>query len=81
MLMLLMTILLLILILIRVPIAFAILFSGIIGLLVLDGPAGLFGVLATIPQSAASKESLAAIPLFILMAQFILHSGALNDSI
>jgi len=33
----------------------------------------------TIPQSAASKESLAAIPLFILMAQFILHSGALND--
>lgn len=77
--MLLMTILLLILILIRVPIAFAILFSGIIGLLVLDGPAGLFGVLATIPQSAASKESLAAIPLFILMAQFILHSGALND--
>lgn len=79
MLMLLMTLLLLTLILLRVPIAFAILFSGILGLLILDGPAGLVGVLMTIPQSAASKESLAAIPLFILMAQFILHSGALND--
>lgn len=77
--MLLMTLLLLILILLRVPIAFAILFSGILGLLILDGPAGVAGVLMTIPQSAASKESLAAIPLFILMAQFILHSGALSD--
>lgn len=79
MLMLLMTLLLLALILLRVPIAFAILFSGIAGLLILDGPSGVLGVLMTIPQSAASKESLAAIPLFILMAQFILHSGALND--
>src|SRR5690625_74084 len=79
MLMLLMTLLLLALILLRVPIAWAILFSGIAGLLILDGPSGVLGVLMTIPQSAASKESLAAIPLFILMAQFILHSGALND--
>ncbi|WP_424579997.1 TRAP transporter large permease [Crystallibacter crystallopoietes] len=36
------------------------------------------GVLQTIPQSAVNKNSLAAIPLFILMAQFIMHSGALN---
>ncbi|WP_209374533.1 TRAP transporter large permease [Brevibacterium renqingii] len=71
------TVLLLILILLRVPIAFAILISGISGLLILGGPADVIGVLMTIPQSAVGNNSLAAIPLFILMAQFVLHSGAL----
>lgn len=73
------TVLLLVLILLRVPIAFAILISGIIGLLILGGPADVVGVLMTIPQSAVGNNSLAAIPLFILMAQFVLHSGALSS--
>lgn len=73
------TVLLLALILLRVPIAFAILISGIIGLLILGGPADVVGVLMTIPQSAVGNNSLAAIPLFILMAQFVLHSGALSS--
>lgn len=73
------TILLLALILLRVPIAFAILISGTIGLLALGGPTDVVGVLMTIPQSAVGNNSLAAIPLFILMAQFVLHSGALSS--
>lgn len=73
------TVLLLILILLRVPIAFAILMSGIVGLLILGGPSDVIGVLMTIPQSAVGNNSLAAIPLFILMAQFVLHSGALSS--
>lgn len=73
------TALLLALILLRIPIAFAILISGIVGLLALGGPADVIGVLMTIPQSAVSNNSLAAIPLFILMAQFVLHSGALSS--
>lgn len=73
------TVLLLALILLRVPIAFAILISGIIGLLILGGPSDVIGVLMTIPQSAVGNNSLAAIPLFILMAQFVLHSGALSS--
>lgn len=70
---------LLAMILLRVRIGFAILFSGVLGLLLLLGPAGTLGVLETIPQSALSKNSLAAIPLFVLMAQFIMHSGALDS--
>lgn len=73
------TALLLALILLRIPIAFAILISGIVGLFALGGPADVIGVLMTIPQSAVSNNSLAAIPLFILMAQFVLHSGALSS--
>ncbi|MFK5690655.1 TRAP transporter large permease [Ornithinimicrobium sp. LYQ92] len=72
------TVLLLVLILIRVPIVFAILGSGIVGMLLVGGPSAVFGVLQTIPQSAAGKNALAAIPLFILMAQFVLHSGVLD---
>ena len=70
---------LLALILLRVPIAFAILISSIVGLLALDGPPAVVGVLMTIPQSAVSNSSLAAIPLFILMAQLLLQSGALSS--
>lgn len=78
MIVLLISLLMLVLILLRVPVAFAILGAAILGMLLLLGPQGTIGVLETIPQSAVSKNSLAAIPLFILMAQFVLHSGALN---
>jgi C4-dicarboxylate transporter DctM subunit len=79
MLVLLITLLLLVLILLRVPVAFAILGSGIVGLMCLGGFHDVIGVLRTIPQSAIGNNSLAAIPLFILMAQFVLHSGALTS--
>lgn len=72
------TLVLLVLILLRVPIVFAILGSGILGLLLLGGPGMVVGVLQTIPQTAVSKNALAAIPLFVLMAQFVVHSGVLD---
>lgn len=75
---LLITALLLALILARVPVAFAILTSGITGLIAVSGPSSTMAVLETIPQSSVSTTALSAIPLFILMAQFILHSGALT---
>lgn len=71
--------LLLVLILMRVPVAFSILASGIVGLLILEGPNAVIGSLETLPNSAIAKNALAAIPLFILMAQFVLHSGALSN--
>ena len=73
------SLLLVALILLRVPVAFAILSAGILGLLLKIGLGPTLGVLQTIPQSAVASNSLAAIPLFILMAQFVLHSGALNS--
>lgn len=79
MIVLLISLLLILLILLRVPVAFAILSAGILGLLWTLGFGPTLGVLQTIPQSAVASNSLAAIPLFILMAQFVLHSGALNS--
>lgn len=73
------TVLLLGLILLRVPITFAIIFSGLVGLIIHGGWELTFGAVQTLPQSAISKNSLAAIPLFILMAQFVLKSGYLKD--
>ncbi len=75
---LLISLLMLLLILARVPVFFAILSAAILGLLLILGFEGTIAVLQTVPQSAVGKNSLAAIPLFILMAQFVLHSGALN---
>lgn len=72
------TILMLLLILLRVPVAIAILSSAILGLVILTGFGGAVSVLQTVPYSAVASNALTAIPLFILMAQFILHSGALK---
>lgn len=73
------TLLLLALILLRVPIAFAIFIAGFVGLIAVDGFAAAFAVFQVIPTSAAGKFSLSAIPLFILMAHFVLASGALGS--
>ncbi|WP_291799429.1 TRAP transporter large permease [Brevibacterium sp.] len=73
------TLLLLVLILLRVPVAFAIFVSGLLGLIAVDGVSGAFAVFEVIPVSASGKFSLSAIPLFILMAHFVLASGALNS--
>lgn len=66
------------LILLRVPVSFAILASGLVGLLVLLGPSGTAGVLEVIPVSSVQSLSLTAIPLFILMAHFMLMSGMID---
>ena len=71
------TLLLLALILLRVPVAFAILIAGLVGMVAIDGFSAAFAVIQVIPISASGKFSLSAIPLFILMAHFVLASGAL----
>src|SRR5690606_16223815 len=73
------TALLLVLILLRVPIAFAILIAGLVGMVAVDGFSGAYAVVQVIPITASGKYSLAAIPLFILMAHFVLASGALGS--
>lgn len=73
------TLLLLALILLRVPVAFAILVAGLVGMVAIDGFSAAFAVLQVIPMSASGKFSLSAIPLFILMAHFVLASGALTS--
>lgn len=67
------------LLLARVPVGIAIGLSGAAGLLLLGGPDTVLGFLQTTPYTAASTYTLAAIPLFILMAQLVLKSGVTTE--
>lgn len=53
--------------------------SGIIGLILLEGFNILPGLLGNEPFNRVASYTLTTIPLFVLMAQFILHSGMVQD--
>lgn len=71
--------LLIILILCRIPVAFAIMTAGLVGLVVIGQGNIIDGVLETIPASSVTSFTLSAIPLFIFMAQLVLLSGLLDS--
>lgn len=72
-------ILLFALLLIRVPVGFAIGIAGVAGLLAHGGTDLLLGLVSASSHTAVSAYTLSAIPLFILMAQFVLKSGVAAD--
>lgn len=72
-------ILLVILVMMRVPVSFAVFTAGLVGLLILGGPALAVHAMETAPFAAVRSNSLSAIPLFILMAQLMLLSGLLDS--
>lgn len=53
--------------------------TGVIGLILLDGFGSLSGLLGNEPFNRVASYTLSTIPLFVLMAQFILHSGLVQD--
>lgn len=72
------TALLLVLILLRVPVSFAVLITGILGLLHLGTGQQTLGVLETAAPSSVMSYTLSAAPLFIFMAHLILMSGLVD---
>lgn len=70
--------LLLLLLLLRVPVAFAIIASGLIGILILE-PGAIDGVMQAVPAASVKNIGLSAIPLFILMAHLLLMSGLIDS--
>lgn len=72
-------ILLIVLIMLRVPVSFAIFGAGALGLLATGGFDILLPVMATAPATAVRSTSLTTIPLFMLMAQFMVMSGLLDS--
>lgn len=72
-------ILLIVLIMLRVPVSFVIFATGILGLLAMGGLDLVLPVMETAPATAVRSTSLTAIPLFMLMAQFMLMSGLLDS--
>lgn len=70
--------LLLLLLALGTPVGFALLISGVAGLAMKSGIAMPLGVLRTAPASAASGYELITIPMFMLMAEFVILSGVAN---
>lgn len=62
-----------------VPVAFAMAISGMIGLYMIGGMSAVAGIVGTSAQSTVSSYELLTIPMFLLMAEFVLISRIAND--
>ncbi len=63
-----------------IHIAFSLLLSGMIGMLLIVGPQMLVGQLGTIAYNSTASYGYVVIPLFILMGQFAAESGIGQDA-
>ena len=72
-------ILLLALLAVGVPIAFAMAFTGVIGLWIVEGPAPTMAHAALIPWEHGRDFIFVAVPLFVLMGQLFYHAGLASD--
>lgn len=71
--------LLFLLLAIGMPVGFATAFAGAIGLFWVSGWGSALAILKDVPLSVSSENVLATIPMFILMAEFMLRSGIVDD--
>ncbi len=61
------------------PIGFTLLTCGALGVLSVGGLSATLGVLASAPHALAGKYEFLTIPMFLLMAEFVLRSGIADD--
>jgi C4-dicarboxylate transporter DctM subunit len=61
------------------PVAFALALSGAAGLLAIGGTSIASGILGTAPFSAVSSYELIAVPMFLLMAEFVILSDVAHN--
>lgn len=71
--------LLLVLLFIGVPIAFAMAFTGVVGLWIVEGPAATMAHAILVPWENGRDFILVAVPLFVLMGQLFFHAGLAGD--
>jgi tripartite ATP-independent transporter DctM subunit len=64
---------------IGMPVAFALAVSGAAGLYLVGGPSMVLGIMQTAPLSAASSYELITVPMFLLMAEFVILSGVADE--
>ena len=67
------------LLLIGMPVGFAMLVSGVVGLWLMGGPSLVAGYLGTTPLAAASSFELITVPMFVLMAELVILSGVADS--
>lgn len=63
------------LILLEVPVAFSLMLSGVLGLVLLGQPMLAFSNLAAAPYAATAKYDLLVLPMFILLGAFVSNAG------
>ncbi|MDO9075499.1 MAG: TRAP transporter large permease subunit [Rubrivivax sp.] len=73
------SLLLLVLLTIGMPVAFSLMTAGSIGLYLVGGLETLKGVITTAPLSTAGSYELISVPMFILMAEFVILSGVADN--
>lgn len=61
------------------PVGFAMLVAGAAGLLWLGGLTPVLAILSSMPREAAASFEFVTIPMFLLMAEFVLRSGIADD--
>jgi tripartite ATP-independent transporter DctM subunit len=61
------------------PVGFALAATGSLGLYIVGGWDAVVGVLTTTPLSSVASYELISVPLFILMAQFVILSGVADN--
>lgn len=61
------------------PVGFTLITSGALGIYLIGGFPALIGILSTMPRDSASSYEFLAIPMFLLMAEFVLRSGVADD--
>ena len=66
------------LLLFGVPVAFSLAVAGAVGLFMVSGWDSLVGILETTTLSSVSAYEMVSIPMFILMAEFVILSGIAN---
>lgn len=71
--------LLLVLLALGMPVAFALVVTGSLGLYLVGGWDSVVGVLTTTPLSSVASYELISVPLFILMAEFVILSGVADN--
>jgi C4-dicarboxylate transporter, DctM subunit len=69
------TALLCLLLVLRVPVSLSILVSACVGLWAVAGPEVLLGILEATPVSATASYEFVTVPMFLLMAEFVIVSG------
>jgi C4-dicarboxylate transporter DctM subunit len=73
------TLLLFFLLTIGMPVAFSLFVAGSVGLYFVGGLQTLIGVITTTPLSTAGSYELISVPMFILMAEFVILSGVADN--
>jgi tripartite ATP-independent transporter DctM subunit len=67
------------LLVIGMPVGFAMLIAGAVGLYLVGGMSLVVGYLQTTPLASVSSYELITVPMFILMAEFVILSGVADD--